>query len=1104
MLPCPKFVMLRLPAQKRLLKLRSPLLGFALIVAPPAQDPLTRLGGSNFVTDAGSVLTSPKPEVATLEQALQAFLGFPRKGRAVVGYVSGFRHAPVATTAAGELLPGGDLLALAAITGALEDAIAREPGNQANWAQARVALAWGRAAEASDLLETLSRRLPESASVLSDLSAAFLERARQGGGAHESVRGLDAAARALELDPACEPAHFNVALALEQLHLRTVAREAWKTFGKGCGSLGWCDEAKARLEDLTRGMDVSPEGTQRLTEALEAKSWTATLAMIQKNPGAARLLGEERLLRMWSEALLAGRESEAALHLYSARQTGKALLISTGDGFLADTVLAIDAARDDPGVLGQVAQAIVLLLQGMQSEERDDFQMARPLYVDAQRLLQSAKSPLAYAVANRLAVCDYYRSDYDEARDNARKARQLVAADRYPALVARSYWLEGLVDLVVGDSPSAMVRFERALELFSRLREEAHVGFMNSLAASVLWRLGESERAWTYRARALSSLDRHSDDRRVYSILSEGAEDAQADGWKHASLYFYDEASVRITSTSRPGLTAELRLRRAKVLALLGRDALAMDELVRASAAAANIGDSNHRDRVETDLTISRAILLSRAAPAVALRLLDAAVAQSIERGYELEVPELHVARADALRRLGNASRAESELRSAISRLESTALRLQDEGRRARMLALAQPLYDELLRVSFETGADPESLLAISEQARRFSLAQLGARPTGTQIDVLSTPPARKLSAVLDGLPPGSVAIEFAVLPERTFAWTVHNGAVVAAWEISRNASDLREEVGRLRADVLVGQQQSTAGQIYRQFLQPAERWLARAELLVIVPDKFLYGLPFAALRNQSGALIIERAPLMLAPSLGAVGGPALMDGGEKHSLESVLVVVREEAALSELNWLPSLRGAAAEAKSIAQVYATSWTLANELATPSAFLQLAPNADVLHISAHTLPNVSEPLESVLALAPEPSSELGLLAANRLLEVDLGRTRVAVLAGCGTGTGPGHGRQSPLGLAGAFLAAGVPSVIASLWSVDDESTVPLMSQLHRGLRSGLNPARALQAAQLSAYRANLANSRPETSGWASFVLIATGPAARSGFSGRCDH
>ena len=93
--------------------------------------------------------------------------------------------------------------------------------------------------------------------------------------------------------------------------------------------------------------------------------------------------------------------------------------------------------------------------------------------------------------------------------------------------------------------------------------------------------------------------------------------------------------------------------------------------------------------------------------------------------------------------------------------------------------------------------------------------------------------------------------------------------------------------------------------------------------------------------------------------------------------------------------------------------------------------------------------------------------------------------VVVLSGCQTALGKDVRGEGPIGLARAFMYAGVPRVVASLWQVDDLATAELMKRFYRGmLVDGLPPAAALWAAQRE-----LAGSRRWRSPyfWAPFVL-----------------
>ncbi len=83
-------------------------------------------------------------------------------------------------------------------------------------------------------------------------------------------------------------------------------------------------------------------------------------------------------------------------------------------------------------------------------------------------------------------------------------------------------------------------------------------------------------------------------------------------------------------------------------------------------------------------------------------------------------------------------------------------------------------------------------------------------------------------------------------------------------------------------------------------------------------------------------------------------------------------------------------------------------------------------------------------------------------------MDLSRTDLVVLSACESGL-VGVDRKSDefIGLPGGFIRAGARTVIASLWAVDDMSTLIFMTEFYRSLiDEGFTPSRALREAQLT--------------------------------------
>jgi CHAT domain-containing protein len=112
-----------------------------------------------------------------------------------------------------------------------------------------------------------------------------------------------------------------------------------------------------------------------------------------------------------------------------------------------------------------------------------------------------------------------------------------------------------------------------------------------------------------------------------------------------------------------------------------------------------------------------------------------------------------------------------------------------------------------------------------------------------------------------------------------------------------------------------------------------------------------------------------------------------------------------------------------------------------------------------------------------------TAEDGLLQVYEIFNLKLNADMV-VLSACETGLGKEVKGEGLIGLTRAFLYAGTPSVVVSLWKVEDRSTAELMTQFYRHLKDGQrSKAAALRQAQLELIRTGV---HPYF--WAPFVLV----------------
>ena len=162
--------------------------------------------------------------------------------------------------------------------------------------------------------------------------------------------------------------------------------------------------------------------------------------------------------------------------------------------------------------------------------------------------------------------------------------------------------------------------------------------------------------------------------------------------------------------------------------------------------------------------------------------------------------------------------------------------------------------------------------------------------------------------------------------------------------------------------------------------------------------------------------------------------------------------------------------------------------LVGSRATESAFKGASGRYQVLHLATHGYFNKFNPLLSGLELEAD-GREDGRLEVHEILGLRLS-ARLVVLSACDTALGGGYFAEVPagddiVGLTRAFLFAGSPSVVASLWAVNDRSTMRLMSGFY-GRLAGSDKATALAEAQRELVARGGRYSHPYF--WGAFVLV----------------
>jgi CHAT domain-containing protein len=179
------------------------------------------------------------------------------------------------------------------------------------------------------------------------------------------------------------------------------------------------------------------------------------------------------------------------------------------------------------------------------------------------------------------------------------------------------------------------------------------------------------------------------------------------------------------------------------------------------------------------------------------------------------------------------------------------------------------------------------------------------------------------------------------------------------------------------------------------------------------------------------------------------------------------------------------------EAKAIAKEISASEIYIGKKATEEKYKAAAGEFRFIHLATHNILNDQRPMLSRLIFAQGAGkNEDGFYYMYEIFNLRLNADLV-VLSACNTGLGKFSRGEGLIGMSRAFMYAGVPSVVASLWWVEDEATAFLMQRFYKYLKAGLGKNAALQRAKIDMINTTGEEVRVEARNpfyWAPFILI----------------
>ncbi|MCB9728624.1 MAG: CHAT domain-containing protein [Deltaproteobacteria bacterium] len=875
--------------------------------------------------------------------------------------------------------------------------------------------------------------------------------------AHDLQIAIEAAGRR-ELDT--EERLARRALAVyETLEIPKKIALAKRVIGGAVGTLGRYEEAEEVLAEAVRASEADGD----LVEASWARRQWASVRSNLGDLGAEAEAVRQQLAVCaaaddeWclqgaqdakasialNEGRLGDAVTEAREAVRLAERTGAANLVRTNRFRLADALYSAGRFKESEPIVTALLresreafdaenERYALLVLGAIAMKQGDGPAARKRFVEVYALGERSGETGWRALARKLEGQAWLSADGkpDQAAPVLEQAVALYASLDDDLGEADALGLLAAARGELGDAKAARTALGRATELARKFGRDPLVAWLQAELSRV--ELGEGELA-----AARTAADE--------AVRIAGKTDDDALGWKawHAMARVLEAADEK-DAAGKAFDEAVARLGRALVAA--------GDEGSRAGYLRFGRARSVYQDAIQ--------------------HFLDAG---DHRRAMEL----LELSRDAQLRELMDPSRIDAQdptLGAGLSRYESakhraTAARSRLDETLARPAEeRSEQLVDELTRQVARTRGELNQVVVGLRVSNRVLFMALGVDP-------------QNLVQRRASLPEGSLLLQYFVSDAALHLFVISpEQAEPAVFRVDVPAARLDAAVQAYREALLSEPDKADriSRELYGWLLRPLEAQLDTAKTVIIMPFGSLYYLPFHALLTSP-----EGAPRRYAIERWRIAYET------STTIEQLLAppgAVAPGRLLAFANPDGSLPGARDEVEAIVRNgFPDGRVLFGSQATRAEFQELAGQYRIVHFATHGVLD-ADPLRTRLVMAGEPLTVHDIAGTAGMA----GRNDLVVLSACQTAMEAGRTTGDELvSLAFAFAMAGAPTLVASLWDVDDEATSLLMERLYKQLtQPDTDKLDALRQAQIQVLRMERGGERvfEEPAFWAAFQLM----------------
>ena len=965
--------------------------------------------------------------------------------------------------------------------------------------------------EAEKLLQEVVSKEPQNASAYVDLGSAYFGQSEKEKSPILLFKASETLTKATEISPTLPEAWFNLALCHEEMFLFTKAKADWDEYLKLDIGSKWAEEARQRLQEVQERSILREPQLDKVAEELRAavaeKNDAAISRLLQEHYTEATELMAGRFLDEYLAAAIEGKHPEAAQHHQLLKHLAELIRDTKGDHYFVDLLQFVESL---PPAKLQKIRALRSQLQQVKKfldayQDKEAIQLAKAVKTEAESIADVCHTEAAlYEIARIYSpetetkelpiLRQQLLSDAIRRRHLQMQVRGLLAlANQYGAERKMSSWLEtGL----------------KALDIAKRLNDaDLTVAALRSVGF-VYADLGEHEQSLNMYFAATQRL-------RADSLYLSKACLTYVNFARSLALYGhfgvardYQHEALPYCRQYKPAFYLNAFVRAGKYTALAGQ----IDESLRLFQQA--FSESEHYSQAINTQSLAVDLYLSQGDVLVKSQRFDEA-----ESAYQKAREKLGTLKnlyyqsaiqhglAAALLPQGKILEAEAALNKSVDLIEFSRSNVNAAAGRSTFVGSQLDVYKSMVEFQYFYRHSQERAFDFSEKYRSRELLDLLDQAQGTvwheterDLKLRASAEPQSLSQIQQSLPANVQMLQYALTEKHLLIWVINPDGWLAE-DVQITAAQIKGLVSTYLQSIRERREPTTcnpqAQELYRLLIQPVVKHLKPQQNLVIVPDGVLNSLPFAALINpDSQHYLVEEYILTINPSANVLSrllAPPLVK--TRKPVRSILAVSDPAFDLQLFPKLSRLPNTQQEVKAAAVLYQVSEELQQTRATKEAFILKAKQFQVLHLAAHSIVNANEPLLSAILLAAEPRKQNApsesLLLAHEIFRMKLPHTRLVILSSCNSLVNQATGHNGLGGLAHAFFSAGVPTVIGSLWEVNDQSTASLMAAFHNSWRSGgASVGQALQQAQLTLLRSAKEDWR-HPANWAAFYVSGDG-------------